>query len=132
MNDSSPEPLKAEPESEPEQPAPPDRHLFRVGLVLLGVALGYYAFNAAVGSSTELYEGLAIIVLAALPALRWAHRATHEFPVFEVFMLTGVNIYALPLLNGQSELAAFSESVVTQAGAVVLFFQIIAIVTYAA
>jgi hypothetical protein len=132
MNDSPPESLGTDPESEPERPAPPDRYFFRGGLVLLLATLGYYAFNAEVGSSTELYEGLAIIVLAALPALRWARRATHEFPVFEVFMLTGVNIYALPLLNGQSQLQTYSESVVTQAGVVVLLFQIIAIVTYAA
>jgi len=131
MNDSSSKPLETEPESEPQAPLP-DRNLFRGGLLLLVVTLGYYAFNAEVSAVTERYEGLAIIVLAALPALMWAKRATYEFPVFEVFMLTGINIYALPLLNGQSELQAYSESVVTQAGAAVLFFQIIAIATYAA
>ncbi|HXB02137.1 MAG TPA: hypothetical protein VNV15_04890 [Opitutaceae bacterium] len=120
-------------EVEPEPAAPPpDLNLFRGGLVLIALTLGYYSFNAEVSSSTAFYEGLAIIFLAALPALMWAKRATHGFPVFEVFMLTGANIYALPLLNGQSNLEAFSESVVTQAGAAVLLFQIIANVTYAA
>jgi hypothetical protein len=132
MNDSSSEPQETETGSEPAAPTPPDRYFFLGGLLLLVVTLGYYAFNAEVSSPTELYEGLAIIVLGALPALRWAQRATHEFPVFEVFMLTSINIYALPLLNGQSQLQTYSESVVTQAGAVVLFFQIIATVTYAA
>jgi len=130
MADPSLPPPEAEPE--PERPAPPDRLLFRGGLALVALTLGYYAFNAEVSSATELYEGLAIIVLAMLPSLMWAQRATFEFPVFEVFMLTGVNIYALPLLNGQSELQVYPESVVTQAGAVVLFFQIIAIVAHAA
>jgi hypothetical protein len=130
MADPSPTPPESEPE--PERPAPPDRLLFRGGLALLVLTLGYYAFNAEVSSVTELYEGLAIIVLAMLPSLMWAQRTTHEFPVFEVFMLTGINIYALPLLNGQSELQAYSESVVEQAAAVVLFFQIIAIVTHLA
>jgi hypothetical protein len=130
MADPSPLPPEAEPE--PEQPAPPDRALFRGGLALLILTLGYYVFNAEVSSVTELYEGLAIIVLATLPTLLWARRNTHEFPVFEVFMLTGVNIYALPLLNGQSELQTYSESVVEQAGAAVIFFQIIANATYAA
>ena len=116
----------------PEQPAQPDRHLFRAGLVLLVIMLGYYAFSADLDSTTELYEGLTIIVLAMLPSLMWSRRATHEFPVFEVFMLTGVNIYALPLLNGQSQLQTYSESVVTQAAAAVLVFQIIAIITHAA
>jgi len=123
MTDPSP----SRPESEPERPARPDRRLFRGGLALLVIALVYYVFNAEVSSVTELYEGLAMIVLAALPALIWARHATHEFPVFEVFMLTGVNIYALPLLNGQNELRAYSESVVIQAGAAVLFFQTMAI-----
>jgi hypothetical protein len=130
MTDPSLPPPESEPE--PERPAPPDRLLFRGGVALLVLTLGYFAFNAELSSVTELYEGLAIIVLATLPSLMWAQRATFEFPVFEVFMLTGVNIYALPLLNGQSELQAYSESVVIQAAAVVLFFQIIAIVTHRA
>jgi hypothetical protein len=120
-----------EDEQEPAQLAPPDRFLFLGGIALLVLTVGYYAFNANVSSTTELYEGLAIIVLAALPSLRWARRATHEFPVFEVFMLTGVNIYALPLLNGQSQLQTYSESVVEQAALVVLFFQIVALVVHA-
>jgi hypothetical protein len=119
-------------EPEPGQPTPRDRGLFLGGLTLLILTIGYYSFNAEVGSVTELYEGLAIIVLAALPTLMWARRVTHEFPVFEVFMLTGVNIYALPLLNGQSELHAYSNSVVEQAGVAVIFFQIIANFTHTA
>ncbi len=109
-------------EVEPEQPAAPhDRRLFNGGVVLLALTLAYYAFNAQVDSSTELFEGLAMIVLAVMPALLWARRATFEFPVFEVFMLTGMQLYALPLLNGQGELETYSESVVEQAGAAVLF-----------
>jgi len=121
------------PDSEPEleRPAPPDRGLFRGGLLALVGTVGYYACYTKLSATTELYEGLAIIVLAALPALIWARRATHEFPVFEAFMLTGINIYALPLLNGQNELLTYSESVVEQAAAAVLFFQIIAIFVYA-
>jgi len=119
-------------QQEPGRPALPDRRLFYGGLALLGLTLGYYFFNAEVSSPAELDEGLAIIVLAALPALRWARRATYEFPVFEVFMLTGVNIYALPLLNGQSQLQIYSDAVVNQAASVVLLFQIIAIITHAA
>lgn len=120
----------SESEDRPELPAQPDRRLFHGGLVLLALTLGYYTFNANTGSTTELYLGLTIIVLAALPTLQWAKRATYEFPVFEVFMLTGINIYALPLLNGQIELEAYSESVIVQAGSAVLLFQIIAIITH--
>jgi hypothetical protein len=119
-----------EAEHEPERPAPPDRRFFRSGLVLLALTLGYYAFNTNAGSTTELYQGLAIIVFASLPALMWARRTTYEFPVFEVFMLTGVNIYALPLLNGQTELQAYPEPVIVQAAWAVLFFQIVAIVIH--
>ncbi len=128
MSDLPPTPLEIE--QEPEQPVQPDRRLFRGGLVLLALTLGYYAFNSNAGSTTELYQGLAIILLAALPALQWAKRASYEFPVFEVFMLTGVNIYALPLLNGQSQLQTYPESVVIEAASVVLVFQIIAIVVH--
>jgi hypothetical protein len=121
-----------DPETDAEPAPPPDRRLFRGGIVALAVTVGYYAFNAQVASVTELYEGLAIIVLASLPSLLWARRAAHSFPVFEIFMLTGVNIYALPLLNGQSQLQAYSESVVETAAAAVLFFQLTATITYSA
>ncbi|HEV8073858.1 MAG TPA: hypothetical protein VGP21_06985, partial [Opitutaceae bacterium] len=120
-------------EPEPERPAiPHDRRLFNGGIVLLALTLAYYSFNAQVDSSVELFEGLVIIVLAAMPALLWARRASFEFPVFEVFMLTGIQLYALPLLNGQGEFETYSESVVTQSAAAVLFFQIVAISTHAA
>jgi hypothetical protein len=129
MTDSSPYSDQVEPE--PKRPAPSDRRLFRGGLALLALTLGYYAYNSSVDSPAELCQGLAIIVLAALPALLWARRTTHEFPVFEVFMLTGVNTYALPLLSGQSQLQIYPESVVLQASLTVLIFQIIAVVTHA-
>ncbi|HTQ30168.1 MAG TPA: hypothetical protein VMI53_03070 [Opitutaceae bacterium] len=124
-------PSPEETDHEPVPIPPPDRRLFRGGLILLAATLGYYAFNADTGSSTELYAGLAIIVLASLPALLWARRATYGFPVFEVFMLTGANIYALPLLNRQNELLTYPEPIVEQAAFAVLLFQGIAIVTYA-
>ncbi len=124
----------APPDADPEleRVAPPDRRLYHGGLVLLAAALIYYGFNSNTASTTELYAGLTIIGLASLPALLWARRGTYEFPIFEVFMLTGVNIYALPLLNRQEELQGYADSVVMQAALAVILFQAVLIVTYAA
>src|SRR5688572_16745218 len=80
------------------------RSLFRFGLIALAVLCGYFSVTAQVEDPVHLYLGLAIAVLAMLPSLMWAKRARYNLPVFEVFMLTGVNTYALPLLSGHDQL----------------------------
>lgn len=104
--------------------------MFSAGLwALIGIEI-YYAWHSEVRSPTHLQLGLLIIFFAFLPALRWAKEGRPSLPVFEVFMFTGANTYALPLLNGHRELLNYSDEDITTAALAVVFFQIIAFCTY--
>ena len=61
-----------------------------------------------------------------------AERADFRFPVFEVFMLTGINTYAIPLLSGHEQLALYSDDNITAAAFAILLYQTIANLVFAA
>lgn len=127
----------------PGQSQPPDnirselenrhraRQLFSFGLAGLAAALVYCAYTANVSDPFHLYEGMAIFTLAALPALLWAKRGGQQLPVFEVQMITGINAFALPLLSSAEKLQDYSNDTIGSAAQMVLFYQVIAIVTHA-
>lgn len=106
------------------------RRLFSTGLALLGCALAYLAYNAKVADVLHLYLGLTIFTLSFVPGLLWAKSGGSRFPVFEPIMLLCANTYALPLLNGQEQLALYSSDIITKAGLAVLLYQICAITAY--
>lgn len=108
------------------------RRAFNLSVTALALLLGYFAFRAEVRTDTHLMLGLLIAVLATGPALAWVRRDNSSLPVFEVFMLTGLNAYALPLLNGHESLVFYSDGDITTATLAVVFFQIAAIATHEA
>jgi len=105
-------------------------HLFTASAATLAVVEGYYALTAIVRSPTHLYLGMTIIFFAFLPLLLWAKRGKASLPVFETLLLTGANTYALPLLNGHSDLVRYSDDVINEAALGVIVFQLFAIATY--
>lgn len=108
------------------------RALFTTGLVGLLAFCAYYGVTAKVEDPWHLYLGLAIAVLASVPALRWAKQARYTLPVFEVFMLTCLSAYAIPLLSGHEQLRRFEPETLTSAALLVLLYLIVANATYAA
>lgn len=106
------------------------RPLFTAGMAALTAALGYFAVSSNAEDPLHLYFGLLILVGATLPSLRWARQGDFRLPVFEVFMLTGVNTYAIPLLTGHQHLAQYSDADITTTALGVLFFQAVANLTY--
>ena len=104
--------------------------MFSAGVLALIAAEAYFALNSQVRSVVHLQIGLALVFFSFLPALLWAKRQRASLPVFETLMFTGVNTYALPLLNGHRELAKYLEDDITTASLGVLLFQIVAICTY--
>src|SRR5262249_7496530 len=58
-------------------------------------------------------------------------QADYRFPVFEVFMLTGVNTYAIPLLSGHQQLAQFAPGDITAAAIGVVLYQAVANIGFA-
>ncbi len=105
-------------------------HLFKASAAILALIEVYYGLTAEVRTPTHLYLGLAIIALAFLPALLWARRGRASLPVFETLLLTGANTYALPLLNGHSDLVRYSDDTISEAALGVSLFQLFAIATY--
>lgn len=106
------------------------RRLFGLGVLGVGLLLSYYAITAQVEDPIHLYQGLLMIVFAALPSLQWARRGTMQLPVFEIFLLTTANTYALPLLNDRADLRAYPSDVITSCGFMVLLFQSVIICTH--
>lgn len=100
------------------------------GLICLGGLTTYYYFNAQVRGELHLYQGLAIVTLGFLPALLWAKRGEPHLPVFETFLLTFINAYAFPLLNGHDALLGYAEDDISKAAAGVLTFQLAAIAAH--
>ena len=107
-----------------------NRGLFRIGLAGLVAIVIYFVNTAKVEDILHLYLGETIIILAAVPALLWSRREDNGFPVFEVFMLTCANTYAMPLLNGHQALASYDKSIITQAALAIVVFQAVAVITY--
>jgi hypothetical protein len=105
---------------------------FTVSAAALALLLGYLSFKAEVRTDVHLILGLLIALLATGPALAWVKKGKSSMPVFEVFMLTGLNSYAFPLLNGHESLLLYSDGDITTAALAVVFFQIAAIATYEA
>jgi hypothetical protein len=115
---------------------PPDpitsRRLFQVGAAGLAVWAGWLTFRSDLQDSILITLGVAGMVLGALPALNWARKAEVHFPVFEIFMLTSVPFYAVPLLGGHPGTLQFTDAATMKAAAALLLFQSCAIVTFVA
>ena len=97
--------------------------------VLIG-ALGYFAYTSTPADPIHLYLGLVIFTLSVVPGLLWAKRARFGLPLFEAFMIPGVNTYAIPLMSGHQAFALYDNSVITEAAIAVVIFQLVALATY--
>lgn len=104
--------------------------LFRTGIVGTVALLVYYSIVADVEDPLHRYQGLAMIVLAVLPALQWARRQDTPFPIFPTFMITGLNSFALPLLGGHELLHTYPVESVSLAAWGVIVFQLAALIAY--
>jgi hypothetical protein len=108
------------------------RQLFRVGVTALIAATIGLVYKSAVTDPLLLTIGAVSMFLAALPALNWARRGDLHFPVFEMFMLTSIPFYSVPLLAGHPEVLRFSDAATNQAGISLLLFELAAVVTFIA
>ncbi len=60
----------------------------------------------------------------------WAKKASFGMPLFEAFMVTGVNTFAIPLINGHDALKLYDNDTITTAALAVIFYQACANLTY--
>lgn len=113
----------------PRGPSPSS--LYSGGLFSIVAAIVFFIINSKNTEIVHLYLGILMLIGAALPALLWARRADFQFPVFEVFMLTGINTYAIPLLTGHEQLSRYPSDTVTAAAFAVVVFQVVANIVFA-
>ena len=107
-----------------------DHRLFFLGISIVVGLCVYFASKGNFQDITHLYEGIAILILAFFPSLMWAYRGDNSFPLFEAFLLTNVNTYAIPLLTGHQSLYLYSDDVISRTGIVVIAYQISCILVY--
>ncbi|MFT3782024.1 MAG: hypothetical protein QM790_08410 [Nibricoccus sp.] len=105
---------------------------FRSAAAVLGFAVVYFALYAHTRTISHLLLGETMLVLSALPSLFWARRGRPHLPIFETFLLTFVNAYALPLLNGHTALAVYTDDQLTTATVAVITFQVAALLAHEA
>lgn len=106
------------------------RKLVNFSLLILAGVVAYYIVAAEVRDPQHLLQGLAILALGALPSIQWARSKNAALPVFEIFAFTGINTYAIPLLNGHQQLQRYELDVITKAGWVVLVYQCVLILSF--
>jgi len=107
------------------------QRLHRLGVAGLVATCLWLYYRSPLKDPLLIGCGLLIVVLSALPALEWARLHRQWFPAFEIFMLTVVNFYAMPMLAGNPPIFAFSDAVIWQAATAVLIFQAVAIAGFA-
>ena len=96
--------------------------LFQIGLLGLVIACVWLGWATPLENFTQIFIGLTMMILSALPALSWARHGRHWFPSFEIFLLTTINFYAIPLLLENTNLAPFTPQVITESGFIVLAY----------
>ncbi|HEY4302448.1 MAG TPA: hypothetical protein VGM73_16370 [Candidatus Didemnitutus sp.] len=106
------------------------RRTFHLALGGIAAWAAYLVYQWKGGDILHLYQGLAMFGLAALPSLLWARRGDGAFPLMEVFMLTAVNTYAMPLLVGHEGVLIYPDEVITAAANLVLVYQVSALATF--
>ncbi len=106
--------------------------LYQAGTVLLIAALIYCFWSTGGNLDTAQFLALGTIVLASLPALRWAKNRRTWFPAFEISMLACIAFYAVPLFKGSEEMLAYTDATRTQASLIVLVYAIFANLGFAA
>lgn len=102
------------------------QRLFTAGCIALFGLCAYLIYQSGGALTSDSFYGIIIIVLSALPALRWAQKRRLWFPTFEIGMLTCIAFYAVPLLSRHSELADYSDAVVSEASLYVILYLVMA------
>jgi len=104
--------------------------LFQQALIATAALLGALWWTAVNGHDSTFYLGMAICMLAALPALVWARTMGYNYPIFEIFIATNLTSYGIPLLNERDAVTLFDTQVRQDAVLVVIAFLVAAIIAY--
>ena len=106
------------------------RKLASWGIAAAVAGGGLLAYASPYTDLMQTGAGLIIYGLAVWPLLEWARKARPWFPVFELFMATGLAFYAIPYLSGREEIAAFSTETLFSTAWVLIAFQLSAYMVF--
>lgn len=106
------------------------RRLFQQALIAAVVMVGALWWTAGNTHDWSFYLGMAICVLAVLPALVWTRTMGHNYPIFEIFIATNLTSYGIPLLTEHDAVVLFDERVRQDAALVVVAFLVAASIAY--
>jgi hypothetical protein len=122
--------------SDSDQVLAPDpatsRRLFQFGTAALFAGIALLVYRSELENPILIGLGVLAMVLGALPGLLWARNSRAHFPVFEMFMLTNIPFYAVPLLGGHPSILPFSQAATFQAAVALIIFQLCAVTTFTA
>lgn len=106
------------------------RRLYQTGLTGLVAAVAGLVYKSDLVDPILLSLGAIIMIIGAWPALTWARRGDLHFPVFEIFMLTSIPFYAVPILAGHPTMLQFSAGATWNAAVSMLLFQLCAVAAF--
>lgn len=96
--------------------------LYKAGVATVIAMLAWCYWSTGGDVHLAQWVSLGIIVLASLPALRWAKTRRTWFPAFEISMLACIAFYAFPLFQGNETLAAYDDAEKVEAALLVLIY----------
>jgi hypothetical protein len=78
----------------------------------------------------SFFLGTIVCVLSLVPALAWTRKMEYNFPVFEVFIVTNLTSYGIPLLSEHDAVRIFREEVRQDSALLVIAFLLSACLAY--
>lgn len=114
-------------------PDPRTSHqLFQSGLAAAVGGLFLLVYRSESNDAVILTAGAIMFILGAYPALQWARKSEPHFPSFEMFMLTTIPFYSVPLLSGRRiDGFDFTLDATLRAVVAMVVFQLSAIAAFA-
>lgn len=106
------------------------QRLYSFGWLGVTVLVGWLVYNSEVTDPLLLLLGSVIVVLGALPALRWARHIERNLPAFELLMLTSIPFYAVQIFQQHPATTDFPNDVLLYASFSVVLFQSFALIAY--
>lgn len=103
------------------------RRLHNFGWLGIAALIGWLIYDSEVTDPLLLLLGSLIIVLGALPALRWARHLERNLPAFELLMLTAIPFYAVQIFQQHPATTDFPNDVLLYAALSVVLFQLCAL-----
>jgi uncharacterized protein YneF (UPF0154 family) len=100
------------------------RRVVMLGYVALAAGVAYLTLSSKWQDPLLTAATVALLLLGALPMLRWLQRNDDTYPIIEFMLLATVPFYAIPVMTGHEAIAGLPEDLLLAAALVVIVFQV--------